>query len=86
MHLLEQIDKLHSASGAATQQLPPLRAAAHRHLPAPTLRLLQCFESMQDTVGKPIQCKAAIAWEANKPLEVPGSGAGHGQPPPSAAA
>ncbi|PRW60671.1 Alcohol dehydrogenase class-3 [Chlorella sorokiniana] len=25
---------------------------------------------MADTVGKPIQCKAAIAWEANKPLEV----------------
>ncbi|KAL4421563.1 hypothetical protein ABPG75_010854 [Micractinium tetrahymenae] len=25
---------------------------------------------MSDTVGKPIQCKAAIAWEANKPLEV----------------
>lgn len=23
-----------------------------------------------ETVGKPIQCKAAIAWEANKPLEV----------------
>lgn len=24
----------------------------------------------QDTAGKPITCKAAIAWEANKPLEV----------------
>ncbi|PSC68961.1 Alcohol dehydrogenase class-3 [Micractinium conductrix] len=25
---------------------------------------------MADTVGKPIQCKAAIAWEAKKPVEV----------------
>lgn len=25
---------------------------------------------LQDTVGKPIECKAAIAWEAKKPLEV----------------
>ncbi|KAI7836929.1 hypothetical protein COHA_009261 [Chlorella ohadii] len=25
---------------------------------------------MADTAGKPMQCKAAIAWEANKPLEV----------------
>lgn len=24
----------------------------------------------QDTVGKPIECKAAMAWEAKKPLEV----------------
>jgi hypothetical protein len=26
--------------------------------------------SMADTVGKPIECKAAIAWEAQKPLDV----------------
>ncbi len=25
---------------------------------------------LQDTAGKPIECKAAIAWEAKKPLEV----------------
>lgn len=25
---------------------------------------------MSDTLGKPIECKAAIAWEAKKPLEV----------------
>lgn len=25
---------------------------------------------MQDTTGKPIDCKAAVAWEANKSLEV----------------
>lgn len=24
----------------------------------------------QDTVGKPIECKAAIAWAANQPLDV----------------
>lgn len=24
----------------------------------------------QSTVGKPIECKAAVAWEAKKPLEV----------------
>ena len=45
---------------------------------------------LQDTAGKPIQCKAAIAWEANKPLEVggreggrvggEGGGVGRGRP------
>jgi S-(hydroxymethyl)glutathione dehydrogenase / alcohol dehydrogenase len=25
---------------------------------------------LQDTAGKPIECKAAVAWEANKPLDV----------------
>ena len=25
---------------------------------------------MSSTVGKPIECQAAIAWEAKKPLEV----------------
>ena len=30
---------------------------------------MQCFH-VQDTVGKPITCKAAVAWAAQKPLEV----------------
>lgn len=28
------------------------------------------MESTQDTAGKVIKCKAAVAWEANKPMEV----------------
>ena len=42
-------------------------AAAHRW---PYAAALSLSAALQDTVGKPIQCKAAIAWEAKKPLEV----------------
>jgi S-(hydroxymethyl)glutathione dehydrogenase / alcohol dehydrogenase len=33
-------------------------------------RLTRAHAVQGDTVGKPIDCKAAVAWEAKKPLEV----------------
>ena len=42
----------------------------HPQPPPPCHPLLPPRLRLQDTAGKPIQCKAAIAWESNKPLEV----------------
>lgn len=47
----------------------------------PTAPPLLLLWSVQATVGQPIQCKAAIAWEANKPLEARGTRLGSAREP-----
>ena len=45
--------------------MPPLLP-----LPTPSATHRRRILLLQDSAGKPIHCKAAIAWEAKKPLEV----------------
>ena len=33
-------------------------------------QIVHAFAAMSSTIGQPIECKAAIAWEAKKPLDV----------------
>ena len=50
-----------NSPGSRYDQIKVFTPYSHRHFQ---------FYSMADTVGKPIKCRAAVAWEPKKPLSI----------------